>query len=74
MVQSMTKQDALRILKRMQKPCPSCEEESEYYLIIENKNDNGVMRSKKFMYCKICGYKKEYVEKRDYIKFQFDEE
>ena len=44
------------------KKCPECEENS-LVLIVEKKFSDGVTYFKKYLFCSVCEYKKEYKQK-----------
>lgn len=56
-------------MKLWGKPCPDCESK-QTYLILKNKNLDGVVYSTKFIFCKVCEYEEEYREKKNNKTFK----
>jgi len=48
--------------KKCHKKCPECEENS-LVLIVDKKISDGVTYFKKYLFCSVCEYKKEYKQK-----------
>jgi len=65
--------NAVKKLKNLDKRCPDCDERT-LILIMRSKERNNVIYSEKYIYCETCEWEKPYREKRNYSKFQFEED
>jgi hypothetical protein len=62
------KKNAAKVLRRTKEKCPDCDANG-LSLIIRKETKEGVTYSKKYLYCFVCEYIKEFKEKGKNKKF-----
>ena len=67
----MNKHGKNKTLKRLGKPCSDCESK-ETYLILKNKEIDGIIYPEKYIYCSSCECLEIFRDKKHKEKYQDD--